>query len=261
MAMRALFNLARRTPPSIRERLHADVPQLQDANIAAVYYGQRQGGDFHDFLRVSPTRVLFGLLDVAGRREDNRHIMAAAQSTFREAGSEFFANEDVNPAEAMMEVCLQLNRTILKAAGRVHSCPAFAGCYDESLGTVVYFNAGHTPGLVRDHSGVAELPATGLPLGLFSHTTCDASTVFLRPGAALLLVSRGIVEAKCGSEELGLDSVKKGFLATNASNSKELCISVLDRVEKFMRVPPTHNDVTTLALTRLAAMKIVSAAT
>jgi serine phosphatase RsbU (regulator of sigma subunit) len=259
MAMRALFNLARRTPPAPRERVHAEVPQLHDANMAAVFYGQRKGGDLHDFLRVSSTRVIFGLLDVAGRLEDNSHIVAAAQSTFRAVGSQLFAKEDVNPAEAMMEVCLQLNRTILKAAGRVHSCPAFAGCYDESLGTVVYFNAGHTPGLVRDHAGVSELPATGLPLGLFSHTTCDASTVFLRPGAALLLVSRGIVEAKCNGEELGLDSVKKGFQATTALNSRELCLSVLDRVQEFMCVPPTHNDVTALALTRSAAMKIVSA--
>lgn len=257
--MRALFSLARRTPPAPRERVHADVPQLQDANIAAVYYGQRKGGDLHDFLRVSPTRVLFGLLDVAGRLEENSHIVAAVQNAFRAAGSELFAKEDVNPAEAMIEVCLQLNRTILKAAGRVHSCPAFAGCYDESLGTVVYFNAGHTPGLVRDPMGVSELPATGLPLGLFSHTTCDASTVFLRPGAALLLVSRGIVEAKCGGEELGLESVKKGFQATSAAHSRELCVSVLDQVEEFMCVPPTHNDVTALALTRSAAMKIVSA--
>lgn len=260
MGMRALFNLARRAPPVPRERFHAEVPQLQDANMAAVFYGQRKGGDLHDFLRVSPTRVLFGLLDVAGRREENSHIVTAAQSTFRAVGSELFAKEDVNPADAMMEVCLQLNRTILSVAGRVHSCPAFAGCYDESLGTVVYFNAGHTPGLVRDHVGVSELPATGLPLGLFSHTTCDASTVFLHPGAVLLLVSRGIVEAKCGGEELGLDSVKKGFQATTAANSNELCLSVLDQVQEFMRVPPTHNDVTALALTRTAGMKLVSAA-
>lgn len=228
--------------------------------MAAVYFGQRKGGDFHDFVRVSPTRVLFGLLDVAGRLEENSHIVAAAQNTFRAAGSELFAQEDVNPAEAMMEICLRLNRTILKVAGRVHSCPAFAGCYDESLGTVVYFNAGHTPGLVRDPVGVSELPATGLPLGLFSHTTCDASAVFLRPGAALLLISRGIVEARCGGEELGLESVKKGFQASSATSSRELCISVLDRVEEFMCVPPTHNDVTALALTRSAAMKIVPAA-
>jgi serine phosphatase RsbU (regulator of sigma subunit) len=255
--MRALFNLARRRPLPPRELVHSEVPRLRDANVAAVYYGHRMGGDFYDFIRVSPTRILFGLLDVAGRLEDNHEIVAAAQSTFRTVGADVFSEEDVNPAEAIIELCLQMNRTILKAAGRVHSCPAFAACYDESLGTVVYFNAGHTPGLVRDPGGVSELPATGLPLGLFSHTTCDASTVFLQPGAAMLLVSRGIVEAKCGGEELGLDSVKKGFQDTTAADSKELCLSVLDHVQQFMCVPPTHNDVTALALFRATAAQVV----
>jgi|SRR5579862_2937151 len=253
--MKSLFSRAGRKPITKRDPVEVQVPQLQDANIAAVYYGQRMGGDFHDFVRVSPTRVLFGLLDVAGRAGENHEIVTAAQDTFRKSGMELFAEEEVNPAEAMIEVCLQVNRTILKAAGRVCSCPAFAGCYDESLGTVVYFNAGHTPGMVRDVGGVTELPATGLPLGLFSHTTCDASTVFLQPGAALLLVSRGIVEAKCGNEELGLDSVKAGFHQTTAENSKELCLAILDRVQQFMCVPPTHNDVTALALFRGSAAK------
>ncbi len=253
--MRRLFNVAKRKPLPKREPVEAVVPQLENANLAAVYYGQRMGGDFYDFVRVSPTRVIFGLLDIAGRVEENREIVAAAQSTFRAAATQLFAKEDGNMADGMIEVCLQVNRTILNTAGRVCSCPGFAGCYDESLGTVVYFNAGHTPGLVRDASGVTELPATGLPLGLFSHTTCDASTVFLQPGAALLLVSRGIVEAKCAEEELGLESIKKGFQETTASDSKELCLSVLDRVRQFMCVPPTHNDVTALALFRAADAK------
>jgi serine phosphatase RsbU (regulator of sigma subunit) len=259
MSMRALFSLRRRGPLPPREPIQSEVPRLRDANLAAVYYGQRMGGDFHDFLRVSPNRVLFGLLDVAGRLEENQDIVNAAQTTFRTVGAELFADEEVNPAEAMIEICLQLNRTILKAAGKVRSCPAFVGCYDESLGTVVYFNAGHTPGLVRDPGGVSELPATGLPLGLFSHTTCDASAVFLQPGAAMLLVSRGVVEAKCGAEELGLDSIKKSFHENAAADSKELCLSVLDRVQEFMCRPPTHNDVTALALFRAAAAQVVTA--
>lgn len=251
--MRDLLHLGRREPLPRRDPIAAEVPQLEQANLAAVYYGQRMGGDYYDFLRVSPTRVLFGLLDVAGRSEHNREIVTAAQSTFRTTGPAVFPKEDVNPADAMIELCLQINRAILKAAGRAHSCSAFVGCYDETVGTVVYFNAGHTPGLVRDVTGVSELPATGLPLGLFSHTTSDASTVFLAPGSALLLVSRGIVEAKCGDQELGLESIKNGFHKSTAASSKELCLSVLDRVQQFMSVPPTHNDVTALALTRSAA--------
>ena len=34
--------------------VQAEVPELQDAELAALYYGQRMGGDFYDFVRVSP---------------------------------------------------------------------------------------------------------------------------------------------------------------------------------------------------------------
>ncbi len=248
--MRDLFNFGKSRPQPARDAEHAEVPELNGANLSAVYYGQRMGGDFYDFLRVSPKRVLFGLLDVAGRQEENRDIISAAQQSFRTLGMKLFAEEDINEAEAMIEICLQLNRTILETAGGVHSCPAFAGCYDENLGTVCYFNAGHTPGLVRDTTGVAELPATGLPLGLFSHSTCDASTVALEPGAVLMLVSRGIVEAKCGGQEWGLDSVKSGLQRSTAANSKEFGLIVLDQIQQFMCTAPTHNDVTTLVLAR-----------
>jgi len=248
--MRALLNLARRRPLPVNDPVQATAPDINGANLSAIYYGHRMGGDFYDFLRVSPRRVLFGLLDVAGRLEENHEIVSAAQETFRTAGAELFSADDINESEAMVEVCLQLNRTVLRAAGKVHSSPAFAGCYDEVLGTVCYFNAGHTPGLVRDDTGISELPATGLPLGLFSHSTCDCSTVVLQPGAAMLLVSRGIVEAKNGGEELGLNQVKAGFKQSAARNSKDMCMGVLRQVQDFMCAPPVHNDVTALALFR-----------
>jgi hypothetical protein len=249
-----LLNLVRRKPlPAIRYPVQAEVPKLQEADLAAVYYGQRMGGDFYDFLRVSPTRILFGLLDVAGQLEENHAIVNAAQKTFRGLGCELFDKEDFNAAENMTHLCLELNKTILEASEGVHASPAFVGCYDESLGTITYFNAGHPAGLVRDQTGIAELPATGLPLGLFSHTTMDVSTVALPPGAGLLLVSRGIVEAKCGGEEFGLEQVKAGLEDHSNGSAKELCMSILSRVQDFMCTPPVHNDVTALALVRSLA--------
>ncbi len=236
--------------PAPYEPVGADVPQLHGAEIAAVYYGQRQAGDFYDFIRVHPQRVLFGLLDVAGGLEDTRSILSHAQNTFRTAGSRLFAADDLNESDAMVELCLQLNRTILDSAQGVHSCPAFAGCYNENLGVLCYFNAGHTPGLVRDTTGIAELAATGLPLGLFSHATCDAPMVALAPSAVLLLASRGVIEAKRRRHEFGLDRVKEIFRRSRGPMAKEICLSILDGVRQFMGTAPTHNDVTTLALVR-----------
>jgi phosphoserine phosphatase RsbU/P len=248
--MRALFNFKEPALAHDPVPVHTDAPDVHGAELASVYYGRRMAGDFYDFIRVTPNRVLFGLLDVAGGLEDTRAVLSAAQRTFRTAGPELFGQPDINDADAMMELCLQLNRSVLEAAGGVRSCPAFAGCYDESLGIVCYFNAGHTPGLARDRNGITELPATGLPLGLFTHMVSNALMVALEPGAALLVTSRGIVEGKRKGEEFGLPRVKEALQQSNGAGAKEICVSVLDQMQQFMGTAPTHDDVTALALAR-----------
>jgi sigma-B regulation protein RsbU (phosphoserine phosphatase) len=249
--VRSIFKPWAKVAPRIDPR-HSDVPALRGAEFAAVYYGLRVAGDFYEFLRVGPSRVLFALLDLAGRREDTREILIATQSAFRTAAFQLFSGEDFNEAETIIELTHEINRTVLQFAGGVRSCPAFVGCYNEDLGTVCYTNAGHTPGLLRDQTGITPLEATGLPLGLFSHATHSASTCALVPGAVLLIVSRGIVEAEFGGEEFGVEGVRKTLEQATVRTARDLCLTILQTAQQFMRVAPTHNDVTTLALFRNA---------
>lgn len=248
MALQALFK--RRPDPGPRHLVQVEFPKLRDADMAATYFDPRIGGDLCDFIRVQPDRVLFALFDVAGRVTENNYIVSAAQATFRKFGATLFEKDDLNEAEAMIDLCVELNRTILKSAHDVRECPAFAGCYREGLGTVCYFNAGHTRGLLLDQSGITELPATGLPLGLFSHAVCDASIVALPPGAALLLVSRGVTEVECDGTEFGLDGVKEYFLHNRTQNASGLCNTLLTHLQQFTCAQTAHNDMTALAVVR-----------
>ncbi len=224
------------------------------ADIAAVFTGKRVAGDFYDSVRTSPERVLIGLLDVAGRREDNRYILTHAQEIFRTVGSELFSSADINESDAMSELCLRLNRGLIDVCCGVHSCPAFIACYHEKFGTLCYCNAGHTPGLLRDPAGITELPSTGLPLGLFSHATSEAPTVALEKGASLLLVSRGVIECEGrtdgSTDAFGLDRTKQLLHDAPAGSAVSLCTSVLDAVSEFGRKIPACDDRTALALTR-----------
>src|SRR5258707_12972329 len=176
--------------------VHAHAPELNGAELAVAYFSGRAGGDFYEFARVSPHRLLFGLLDLAGKRNDSRPVLAAAQACFRTAGAELFSDPELNEADAMVELARRLNLEIMRAAGGVRSCPAFAGCYNEELGTVSYVNACHTPGLLCDQSSIEELPATGLPLGLFSLSPTDARIVGLGQNGSLAVAPRGRGEAQ-----------------------------------------------------------------
>jgi serine phosphatase RsbU (regulator of sigma subunit) len=82
--------------------------------------------------------------------------------------------------------------------------------------------------------------------------------VALEPGASLLLASRGVVEGKYKDEEFGLDRLKDTLLKATSDDAKELSLGIINSVEQFMRTPPTHNDVTVLALVRAATGKAVA---
>jgi len=228
----------------------AEFPQLSGAEIAGVVYGRRVGGDFYQSVRATPSRVVFGLLDVAGANTENSGIVAAANETFREKGPLCLASEELNEADAMMEFCHELNLSIVRAANGVRPCAAFIGCYNEDLGTVCYVNAGHTPGLLCYRSDVSELAATGMPFGLFAASTYEAPTAAVPKGGALLLVSRGVVEASTKREEFGMERLKQHLGQAPLSGAHCVASDALQAVREFTRGAAAKNDLTTLALVR-----------
>jgi serine phosphatase RsbU (regulator of sigma subunit) len=115
---------------------------------------------------------------------------------------------------------------------------------------VCYANAGHTPGLLRDRTGITLLEATGLPLGLFSHTTQSAGACHLVPRSALMVVSRGIIEAEYESADFGLDGAKRSLQEATVLSARDLCLTILHAARKSTAVTPTQNDLTALALVR-----------
>ena len=254
--MSSLFHSRGAEPLPTIEPVPTVFPKIEGADIAADFAGKRVGGDFYDSVRVSPERILFGLLDVAGRREDNRGILGVAQKIFRTFGTELFSPPDMNESEAMTELSLRINRGLIENSQGVHPCPAFMACYHEKFGTLCYSNAGHIPGLLRDSRGIVELAPTGLPLGLFSHVTTDAPTIGLEKNAALLLVSRGVIECEghtaTNTEEFGRERVRQIFQAAPAGGAEALCAFMLSSAGDFARGYPLCDDRTALALFRTA---------
>ena len=120
--MRNLFHHQSTDSPTVIEPAPTVFPKIDGADIAAVFVGMRVAGDFYDSIRVSSERVLLGLLDVAGRREDNRNILSAAQEIFRNFGTELFSRADINESDAMIELNLRINRHIIEVSSGVRSC-------------------------------------------------------------------------------------------------------------------------------------------
>lgn len=254
---------------TMRTPARPPVPQLRSITVGALYRGARQGGDYFDYITAGP-RLLMLMLDIAGRRDEALNVAASVQDTFR-AAADLFAIDDVNESVAISQVLLEINRAIITAAGGVRCAPGILASYNEVAGTLWYINAGHIPPLLKDGAGVNQLPASGLPLGLFSHATHDANICVMSEGSTLLLVSRGLVEAKAGGEEYGLDRVSQALAAAPLTDGQQLCVAVHESVRNFIESRPKRrfvpggprtvgeedpfsaNDATALALVRSAA--------
>src|SRR5206468_8441599 len=83
----------------IRKPVPTSMPKLESMQIAAQYKGARMGGDFFDFVSTSPSRLVFVMMDIAGKRDEAMHIAAAVQERFRETAIEMFSAQEVNEAE------------------------------------------------------------------------------------------------------------------------------------------------------------------
>ena len=242
---------------------------LKSVTVGALYRGARQGGDYYDYITTGP-RMLLLLLDIAGRRDEAFAVAAEVQQTFR-ASADLFAFDDVNEPVALAQLHLEVNRAILAAAGGVRCAPGILGSFNEIAGTLWYINAGHTPPLLKDANGARVLPHSGVPLGLFSHATQDASICVMPPGSALVMVSRGLVEARAGGVEYGIERVRESLAAVPLGDGQQICASVHDSVRTFIESRPKHrllphsqrtvgeedpfsaNDATAVALVRHAA--------
>jgi phosphoserine phosphatase RsbU/P len=230
--------------------VQATVPEIRNGSLSAVYYGQRRHGDFYDFVSVASGKVLFGLFDVAGELQQAGGVMVDLQRNFRNWGAKLLNDEHANETDSLIELWILCNRATLKSAAGVHACAGFFGCYDDQSGIVSYVNAGQTPGLVRHRQKIRQLEATALPFGLFSGLVPGASVVALNPGDALLLISKGVVEANYRAEEFGLQRACDCLDQSRIESAHEVCVGLLERVRRFMHAPPTHDDVTALALVR-----------
>ena len=230
----------------------ATMPELPNAHFFALYRGARCGGDFYDFVSIDG-RILMFFCDISGKRDEALHIAAFVQDKLQQTGPGLFSGTDVNETDRLSDLLLVLNRALMDAAGGPRYTPAFLSCFNPDLGTITYINAGHLPALVRDGEDIATLDASGLPLGLFTHSTHDAQVCVVGPGASLLLVSRGLVETKRHHEEFGLDRVKEYLLSSRYDDARQLCTAMQSAAQRFLDNKLPDNDLTTLAMVRPAA--------
>ena len=117
-------------------------------------------------------------------------------------------------------------------------------------GEVELCTAGHTSPLVVAASGITELPADSMPIGLFADAPFATRRLRLAPGDALVLYTDGLTESTTADGvELGCGGVLAALAAATWRTPAELVRAASAAALGYHR----HDDLTVLAVTRRSA--------
>jgi serine phosphatase RsbU (regulator of sigma subunit) len=222
-----------------RTPLPTALPPLKGLDLHARYHSSRTGGDFFDAVAAGP-HVVFLLTDIAGSRDGAHTIAAAAQDVFRLRVPQLFTTEVVNMMDTLGILAHEVNQAIYTTAGGSRLAPTFLGCYNLPLGVLAYINSGGQPAIFRDSDGTRILGHVTMPLGLFTHLTFEPAIQAFEPGARLLLVTKGILEAQRGRVQFGVERATAVLENFPNGSAFDLCGVTLEDAHEF-RKPPWYN--------------------
>jgi serine phosphatase RsbU (regulator of sigma subunit) len=172
-----------------------NLPQIEGLDVKAQYHSPRCGGDFFDGVALD-SRVVFLLTDIAGRRPETHAIAVEVQNVFRTRAEELFKHSDANESEGIALLARNINHSLMEAAHGVRLAPAFLGCYNLTLNILTYYYAGHMLAIFHDTEKTRVLEPSGIPMGLFTHSTYEPVVLGFDRHAKLLLVTKGITESQ-----------------------------------------------------------------
>jgi len=183
-----------------RSLLPREAPELPGLELGDVYESAARvevGGDVYDYLTLGDGRLAVVLGDVTGHGVDATADMAMAKFVFRS-----LAREHVVPGD------------FLAAANEVVSSEIAPGRFitmvelviDADAGVVACASGGHPPPrLVLPDGSVESISARGLALGIDAPQIYETVTAQLPPGGIVVAYTDGVIEARRGGEQFGMD--------------------------------------------------------
>jgi serine phosphatase RsbU (regulator of sigma subunit) len=211
-----------------RSLLPRAAPKIEGVELGDVYESSARldvGGDVYDFLRLDDGRLAVALGDVTGHGIDAAADMAMAKFVFRS-----LAREHPEPDDFLAAA----NEVVVGEVAANKFITMLYVTFDPVTGEVACGCAGHPwPRVVSPSGQVRALEAGGLALGIDPGQAYDEVRDRLPAGAALVLYTDGVIEARRDGELYG-DERLDALLATHARlPAAELARAVVDDCRAF----------------------------
>jgi len=217
-------------------------PQLEGYDVAVRHETSLQvGGDYYDFIELSPSTQLFLVADVEGKGAPSALVMSNLQATLHTL---------VRHVHAIEGILFNLNDRILESTRGGKYMTMFLGLLDLPRRGLHYINAGHVaPVVIRRGSEPIYLREGGMVVGLMPGTRYRRGFMQLEPGDVVLTCTDGITEADNPAEE---QYGAARMVAQASSQLHRSAVEIVDAihadVERFSRGGQHQDDRVLMAI-------------
>lgn len=224
--------------------LPKELPALAGWRLAAHYRPAREvGGDFYDFVPLPFGRLGLVVGDVTDKGVPAALVMSGVRSLLRTA-----ALRSDSPGDVLEHVNDQLVPDI--PPNMFVTC--LYAILNPANGVLRFANAGHDLPYRQRGGEVAELRATGMPLGLMPGMRYEENEAQLEPGDRLLLYSDGLVEAHDPARQMfGFPRLRALLAGALVDRSRPLVDALLAELAVFTGSDwEQEDDITLVTLER-----------
>ncbi len=219
------------------------LPELDGVDLFARSEPARSaGGDLYTFAVVDGI-LHFSVGDVSGKGLPAAmmmtNVISASNAAFQRHGPE-------GPV-AILEAIDRWVYQSLSDAGLFVTI--LVGSYNPASNELAVVNAGHSPVVFKDATGITTLGACAPPVGVLPLDNLEALSRIVAPGDRLVVASDGLTEQQSPAGEMfGDDRLDKLIETDTCSNAAEFGALLFDRIEMFADVAPQSDDRTLFIL-------------
>ena len=202
------------------------------------------GGDYYDFILLSPTQLGIAIGDVSGKGVPAALLMATLRAYLRGA-------QTIHHQADLTEVMRNLNKLVFESSDANRYATFFYGELDLTSRTLTYVNAGHNPPMLFRHADgggeALRLDVGGPVVGLMEECSYRQASVTLGAGDLLVAYTDGISEAmNAADEEWGEDRLMDAVRPNRAEAARTLIDRLMVSADAFVAGAPQHDDMTLL---------------
>lgn len=220
------------------------LPAVENYEFGALIVPARAvGGDFYNILPIGKSRIAVVIGDVTDKGVPAAIFMAQTHALLQaEAGH----------GRSPRDTLLRVNKQLLRMNARGMFVTVLYGMLDIRTGEFCYSRAGHELPLLCTNGEVSLLPrGSGQPLGILSRPELDQQTLWLSPGATLLLYTDGVTDTT-GPDggTFGLHRLRQALPDTTQQSAQGCCEAVFRASQVYQGQATQFDDITLVAVKR-----------